>query len=97
MQAGHFRLLYFASAASFTGKDSDQFSAPLPLKDLFRVLESHYPGMNKAVLSSSAVTINLDYVDMSESHDSDKNAKDSDVFIIEVGDEVAIIPPVSSG
>ena len=86
--AGHFRLLYFASAASFTQKSFEDFSAPLPLTDLFNVVEKKHPGMIDAVLSSSAVTVNLDYVDVGET---------SNVTIIREGDEVAIIPPVSSG
>ena len=97
VQPGHFQLLYFASAASFTGRNSDQFTAPLPLKDLFGLLETRYPGMTKAVLSSCAITINLNYVDMSESNENNKKPMDSDFMTIENGDEVAIIPPVSSG
>ena len=81
-----FRILYFASAASFTRKPSDTFPAPMPITDLFHVLEKQYPGITKAVLESCAVTVNLEYVDVEEAK-----------AVIEVGDEVAIIPPVSSG
>ena len=95
-QPGHFRLLYFASAASFIRKDSDVFPAPLPVRDLFSFLENKYPGITKAVLLSSAVTINLDYVDIDE--DKHKQIQsDLEVITIKAGDEVAIIPPVSSG
>ena len=31
-----FSLLYFASASSFTGKDSDKFEAPVPLSSFTR-------------------------------------------------------------
>lgn len=91
---GQFRLLYFASAASFTRKPSDDFSAPIPIADLFGVLETKYPGMTKAVLSSAAVTVNLDYVDMETDSQKHGYSKGS---VINEGDEVAIIPPVSSG
>ncbi|KAL9124915.1 MAG: hypothetical protein Q9217_005808 [Psora testacea] len=89
----HFRLLYFASATSFTKREFDDFPAPIRTKDLFKLLEDKYPGITKAVLSSSAVTINLDYIVMGEVND----AKDSKTDIIKEHDEVAIIPPVSSG
>ncbi|KAL2036355.1 hypothetical protein N7G274_005166 [Stereocaulon virgatum] len=89
--AGHFRLLYFASATSFTRKSSDELPAPLPITDLFRLLEKRYPGMEKAVLSSSAITVNLNYIDIEEASEGDEP------MVIQEGDEVAIIPPVSSG
>ncbi len=92
--AGHFRLLYFASAASFTRKSSDDFTAPLPITDLFRVIETKYPGIKGAVLSSAAVTVNLDYVDVEEDGVASGDRKS---MVINEGDEVAIIPPVSSG
>ena len=90
--AGQFRLLYFATAASYTKKSFDEFPAPLPARALFAMLEKRYPGITERVLLSSAVTVNLDYVDMEQNliH------PDSDIEI-QTGDEVAIIPPVSSG
>lgn len=92
--AGHFRLLYFASAASFTKKASEDFTAPLPIADLFGLIESKHPGITTAVLSSSAITVNLEYVDVEEVEgvSTDRNST-----VIKEGDEVAIIPPVSSG
>lgn len=95
--SGHFRILYFATAASFTKKPFDDFPAPLPLRDLFRTLDSEYPGIVKSVLSSCAVTVNLDYVDVEETADDDGPENHGKVTIIKEGDEVAIIPPVSSG
>jgi len=89
---GHFRLLFFASAASYTKSDSQDFKAPLPLSKLFDVVEEKFPGIKK-VLSSSAVTINLDYVDMEEGGPDGS----TEPVTIQAGDEVAIIPPVSSG
>lgn len=91
---GHFTLLYFAAASSFTKKSSENVKAPLRLKDLFGLLETKYPGFNKAVLCSCAVTVNLNYVDMEEINNGGEDA--SGLQIVE-GDEVGIIPPVSSG
>lgn len=85
--AGHFTMLYFASASSYTAKDSEVLEAPLDLSQLFSTLDKKYPGINQKVLESCLVTINLEYVDVSE------DAK----FVIKEGDEVAVIPPVSSG
>ena len=89
---GYFRLLYFASAASYTKKASDDFPAPMSVKALFNILETKYKGITDYVLSSSTVTVNLDYVDVEQ--DFEKTGKK---FEIQAGDEVAIIPPVSSG
>ena len=91
--AGHFSVLYFAAASTFTGKATEQIPAPLQARELFAELERRYPGINDRVLSSCAVTINLEYVDMGE--DGDDAASEGKE--IQEGDEVAIIPPVSSG
>ncbi|KAF1350176.1 Molybdopterin synthase sulfur carrier subunit [Delphinella strobiligena] len=85
--AGHFTILYFAAASSFTKKQYEHLPAPLKVSALSEELEKRYPGIKNKVLDSSALTVNLDYVDLEEA----KNAT------IEEGDEVAIIPPVSSG
>ncbi|KYK56023.1 Molybdenum cofactor synthesis protein 2A [Drechmeria coniospora] len=87
---GHFNVLYFASASSYTGKEHEALPAPLPLRTLFAELEAKYPGVKANVLDSCMVTVNLDYVDMS----GDGAA---DAVVIQEADEVAIIPPVSSG
>ena len=87
--AGHFTVLFFASASSFTTKDSETFEAPLPLPKLFEHLENRYPGIKEKVLDSCLVTVNLEYVDI--------GAGDHDELTLKDGDEVAIIPPVSSG
>lgn len=88
--SGRFNVLYFASASSYTGKDYEAFSAPLSLSQLFVELESKYPGIKAKILDSCLVTINLDYVDIAENDDVDNQ-------VIGESDEVAIIPPVSSG
>ena len=87
---GHFNVLYFASASSYTHKPFESLPAPLPLKKLFGLLEEKHEGIKAKILESCLVTINLEYVDIpAEGDDSSKT--------IEEGDEVAIIPPVSSG
>lgn len=86
---GHFTILYFASASSYTSKDSEALRAPLPLAKLFETLDEKYGGMKTKVLESCLVTVNLEYVDIPENG--------ADGPIINEGDEVAIIPPVSSG
>ncbi|OAQ63337.1 hypothetical protein VFPPC_09193 [Pochonia chlamydosporia 170] len=68
---GHFKVLYFAGASSFTGRDSETWPAPLPLSKLFAELESKYPDIPAP--------------------------GDASAPVIQESDEVAIIPPVSSG
>ncbi|TAQ88992.1 hypothetical protein B7494_g2656 [Chlorociboria aeruginascens] len=87
---GHFTILYFASASSYTSKDSEFLPAPLPLSKLFGKLEEVYNGIQSKVLGSCLVTVNLEYVDMPENSTSTET-------IIKEGDEVAIIPPRPSG
>lgn len=89
--AGTCTILYFASASSFTGKDSDSFPAPVALSDLYALLEEKYPGIRASILDNSMLTVNLEYVDVP--------AVDSGEIgmMIESGFEVAIIPAVSSG
>lgn len=89
---GHFVVFYFAAASTFTYKPSQEFTAPLKLSKLFDLLEEMYPGMRKSVLSTSALTINLEYIDL-----EDVSAGVAPDPTINEGDEVAIIPPVSSG
>lgn len=89
---GHFTLLYFASASSFTHKNHEFLPSPVAVCELFSVLDEKYSGMKQKVLSSCAVTVNLDYVDLQEEAE-----KGEDGLVIKEGDEVAILPPVSSG
>ncbi|PTB69829.1 hypothetical protein BBK36DRAFT_1109853 [Trichoderma citrinoviride] len=86
---GHFSILYFASAGSFTGRDAESLPAPLPLSKLFAELETRYPGFRAKILDSCLVTVNLDYVDVPDEGEEGP--------VIQEADEVAIIPPVSSG
>jgi molybdopterin synthase sulfur carrier subunit len=89
--AGHFSILYFAAASTFTKKTSEHLPAPVLVRDLFAQLEERYPGIREKVLASCAVTVNLEYVDMDEADSADVD------MAIHEGAEVAIIPPVSSG
>ncbi|KAI0468741.1 molybdopterin synthase sulfur carrier subunit [Xylaria cf. heliscus] len=91
---GHFNVLYFASANSYTSKEYDTLPAPLAINKLFDALEEKHIGIKDKILSSCLVTLNLDYVDVPNK--DDENASEPGV-VIEEGDEVAIIPPVSSG
>lgn len=92
--SGEFSLLYFASASTFTGKMSERLPAPLPLSQLFSTLEKRYSGIRSKVLESCMVTINLTYVDVPEENNE---CGVGEMVMIKEGDEVAIIPPVSSG
>lgn len=84
-----FTILYFAAASSYTGLESEKFPGPLQLSKLFTTLEARYEGMTAKVLKGCAVTINLEYVDIPDAGE--------DEIVIQAGDEVGIIPPVSSG
>lgn len=84
---GEFIIHYFATASQFTSKNTERLPAPLPLSELFPLLEERYPGIREKVLGSCGVSLESEYVDIQE--DADK--------VIKAGDEVAIIPPVSSG
>ncbi|ORX96805.1 Molybdopterin synthase sulfur carrier subunit [Clohesyomyces aquaticus] len=88
---GHFSILYFAAASTFTGKSTEHLPAPVLARNLFTSLEQLYPGIVDKVLSSCAVTVNLEYIDL-DGEDTPQLE-----LMIKEGDEVAIIPPVSSG
>ncbi len=87
---GHFKILYFGPAENHTSKATENLPAPLPIRKLFGALEEKYGGIKTNLLESCLVTVNLEYVDIPE----DEN---EDGLVIKEGDEVAIIPPVSSG
>ncbi|MCJ1236823.1 hypothetical protein MMC14_004805 [Varicellaria rhodocarpa] len=103
---GYFTILYFASASTHTRKTTEYLPAPLPLCQLFEKLEARYPGMKRKVLGSCAVTVNLEYVDIeedgkeeggNEEEEKEEGKKRKKGLVIKEGDEVGIIPPVSSG
>ncbi|THD00129.1 hypothetical protein EYZ11_000454 [Aspergillus tanneri] len=82
-----FQIHYFSSATTYTNKQTESLPAPLPLSQLFDVLEARYPGIHEKVLRSCGVSLDEEYVDIYTGED----------VMIEEGSEVAIIPPVSSG
>lgn len=92
-----FTILYFAAASTYTNKTSELLPAPLSVRSLFSTLESRYPGINAQVLKSCAVTINLEYVDSEDDDTSHDSSTQGAGAMIQAGDEVGIIPPVSSG
>ncbi|KIV95919.1 hypothetical protein PV10_03516 [Exophiala mesophila] len=105
---GNATILLFASAASYCN-DIDTLKAPTPttLGDILTMLERQYPGITEKVLRSSAFTVNLEYVDVEfgdekNEVDDKKNMTASPHLEgwdipINPGDEVGVIPPVSSG
>ncbi|KAL4975958.1 Molybdopterin synthase sulfur carrier subunit [Aspergillus desertorum] len=88
-----FQIHYFASASTYTGKSTESLPAPLPLSSLFDTLESKYPGIKEKVLSSCSISLGNEYVDVL----SDGEKSGNEGILIQDGDEVAVIPPVSSG
>ena len=86
----HYRILYFGAASTYTGKASEYLPAAVPITDLFAQLENVYPGITPKVLRTCLVSVNLEYVNVDVEEGEEE-------FVIEEGDEVCIIPPVSSG
>ncbi|KAJ5806767.1 hypothetical protein N7474_010359 [Penicillium riverlandense] len=86
-QTETFTIHYFATASQYTSKNTESLTAPLPLSALFPLLEERYPGINDKVLRSCGVSVEGEYVDV----EVDKE------MVILGRQEVAIIPPVSSG
>jgi len=95
-QSTTFQIYYFASASSYTKKDTEALPAPLPLSHLFVALEKRYPGIREKVLRSCGVSLGLEYVDVEEAERVNSKSE-GPVIMIKAGDEVGIIPPVSSG
>ncbi|KAL5045053.1 Molybdopterin synthase sulfur carrier subunit [Aspergillus fruticulosus] len=88
-----FQIHYFASASTYTGKNTESLPAPLPLSSLFDTLETKYPGIKEKVLSSCSISLGDEYVDVLSEGEKSGNER----ILIRDGDEVAVIPPVSSG
>lgn len=82
-----FTIHYFATASTYTSKDTERLPAPLQLSHLFPLLEDRYPGITERILGSCGVSLEGEYVDPEE-----EGGK-----VIQPGEEVAVIPPVSSG
>lgn len=100
-----FQIYYFASASSFTNKTHETLPAPLPIAQLVPLLEQRYPGITAKVLRSSSLSIGGEYVDMDlylgsegEGNEPRDALQDGQTGrVIQPGEEVAVIPPVSSG
>jgi len=90
--AGHFTVLYFASSRSYTHKEHDYFPGPLLLSQVPDLLEMQYRGIKEKLLGSCMLTVNLDYVDVEE-----EAVKGEQGLMVQPGDDLAIIPPVSAG
>ena len=89
-----FTILYFAACSSYTSRPRETLPAPLPISKLYSVLEEKYAGITEKILGSCLVTVNFEYVDTTGEDENDENKAE---VVIQPGDEVAIIPPVSSG
>ncbi|KAL5337443.1 hypothetical protein BJX70DRAFT_389226 [Aspergillus crustosus] len=95
-----FQIHYFSTASSYTNKPTERLPAPLPLSKLFSVLEEKYPGIREKVLRSCSVAVGDEYVDVDvdDEVEVEGNGNGNGVGrVILEGEEVAIIPPVSSG
>ncbi|KAJ5707875.1 Molybdopterin synthase sulfur carrier subunit [Penicillium malachiteum] len=86
-QTGTFTIHYFATASQYTTRNTEHLPAPLQLSHLFPLLEERYPGIREKVLVSCGISLEGEYVDIEEDATT----------VIQAGNEVAIIPPVSSG
>jgi molybdopterin converting factor small subunit len=82
-----FIIHYFAAASQYTAKNTERLPAPTTFSHLFPLLEERYPGIRDAILRSSGISLDGEYVDLD----------DEPTRLIQPGAEVAIIPPVSSG
>ncbi|KAJ5128288.1 Molybdopterin synthase sulfur carrier subunit [Penicillium atrosanguineum] len=82
-----FTIHYFAAASQYTAKNTERLPAPTTFSHLFPLLEERYPGIKNAILRSSGISVDGEYVDLD----------DEPTRLIQSGAEVAIIPPVSSG
>ncbi|KAK2744917.1 hypothetical protein FQN55_006479 [Onygenales sp. PD_40] len=91
-----FQIHYFSTASSYTHRQTESLPAPCPLHKLFDLLEARYPGIKEKVLVSCAVSVGLEYVDVDGGDVGDVDGE-MGMRMIGAGEEVAIIPPVSSG
>jgi molybdopterin converting factor small subunit len=82
-----FTIHYFAAASQYTAKNTECLPSPTTFSQLFPLLEERYPGIKDAILCSSGISVDGEYVDLDE----------EPTRLIQSGAEVAIIPPVSSG
>jgi molybdopterin synthase sulfur carrier subunit len=100
---GQCTILFFAAASTYTAQESTTLRAGVTLRQLLSDLEARYPGFTAKIVSGSAITVNLEYVEFDadqlskEDAASENDTQEGLGMIIQPGDEVGIIPPVSSG
>ncbi len=69
---GTFTLLLFAAASTYAGGvETLALAAPSTLRGVFAGLEARFPGITRKILRSSAVTVNLEYVDFDLGEEDD--------------------------
>ena len=86
---GEITVLYFAAATTTTGRTSETFALPdggLKLSDLAKLVVSRHPnsGVDR-VLEGSRWSVDAELI-----HDLDS-------FVLQGGEKVGVIPPVSGG
>lgn len=91
-----FTIHYFATASAYTSKNTESLPAPLPLSQLYRLLEERYPGIKERVLRSCGLSLDGEYVDVDLEQEAE-GGEGREGRVIRAGAEVAVIPPVSSG
>lgn len=75
---------YYGPSTQYTRTKSERVDVQ-SLDELFHDWERKYPGFLEYVRTSCGVTVNLEYVDIGQEHTLGED------------DQVAVIPPVSSG
>jgi molybdopterin synthase sulfur carrier subunit len=95
---GTFTVLLFASASSFASDtESLVLNAPSSLREVVAELEARWPRISEKVLRGCAWCVNLEYVDFDVQVGNGEGKGGEAEVVIEAGDEVAVVPPVSSG
>jgi len=96
-----FTVLLFASASTYAGGvETLHFRGPTTLAEIFVTLETKFPGFTDKILKSSAVTVDLEYVEFEIDDGKQREDTISGQGLdrtVQPGSELAIIPPVSSG
>lgn len=80
-------MLYFAKSAEITGIRSETISVPQEIKalQLWKEIETLHPGLAD-VRSQVILAVRQEYVELGEQQ-----------LLLQPGDEIAIIPPISGG